>query len=343
MAGSSIRVVITAFLMNLGIALSKFIAFFFTGSSAMLAEGVHSLADTSNQLFLYMGIKKSSRQADPNHPFGYGMEQYIWSFLVAILIFSLGALFSLYEGIHKLIEPAHEFAHVEWNFVVLGLGILLEGYSSFVATKEFKKVKGKKSFWQFIRTSKDQVLVTVLFEDYAALLGLVIALLGTVLYQVTHLVIFDSIATILIGVLLLGIAVFLFREAKDLLVGESASEEDREKIAGAFNKHPKVEKLKELLTMHLSANQILVNAHVKFAAGLTLEEVEDIIDEIEDEIIDQVPEVFKIFIETHQNEEVIDLKEVKRKKKEATRTVISSGGKPEKEAESGDSGQNSPE
>lgn len=307
MAGSSVRVVMVAFLMNLGIAISKFVAFFFTRSTAMLAEGVHSLADTSNQIFLYLGIKKSQKAADDAHPFGYGMEQYIWSFLVAILIFSLGALFSFYEGVHKLLEPENEIHHVEVNLIILGVGVLLEGYSSFVATKEFRKTKGTKSFWKYLRQTKDQVLVTVLFEDFAALIGLFIALIGNTLYLFTGLVIFDSIATILIGVLLGLIAIFLFREAKDLLVGESASDEDKAKISDAFNSHPQVEKLKELLTMHLSANQILVNAHVKFKGGLTLEEVEDIIDEIEEKMVQAVPSVYKIFIETHQNEQVADL------------------------------------
>lgn len=307
MAGDSIKVVFVALIMNLGIAISKFVAYFFTSSTAMLAEGVHSLADTSNQIFLYLGIQKSKKAADATHPFGYGMEQYIWSFLVAILIFSLGALFSFYEGVHKLLEPEKELHNVEWNLIILGLGVLMEGYSSFVATKEFRRTKGTKSFWNYIKQTKDQVLVTVLFEDFAALIGLTIALLGTILYIITDMVIFDSIATILIGVLLGLIAIFLFTEAKALLVGESASDEDKEKISNAFNTHPQVEKLKELLTMHLSANQILVNAHVKFKAGLTLEEVEDIIDEIEDAMVKAVPSVYKIFIETHQNEEVADL------------------------------------
>jgi cation diffusion facilitator family transporter len=300
MAGNSTRVVVVAFLMNLGIAIAKYIAFLFTGSAAMLAEAVHSLADTINQIFLFLGIRRSTKAASPSHQFGYGMEQYVFSFLVAILIFSLGGAYSLYEGIHKLIHPSEKLDHADINLIILGVAIALEGYSSFIATKELKKTKGSVSFFKYIRKTKDQVLVTVIFEDYAALLGLVIAGIGMSLYLITGNVLFDSVATILIGVLLIGIAVILYGEAKSLLVGEAASPEDQEKIKAAFEAHPSVDRLDELLTMHLSVNQILVNAHVKFKAGLTLEEVEDIIDEIEDVIIAEVPEVFKIFIETHQ-------------------------------------------
>lgn len=307
MAGNSVKVVVVAFLMNLGIAIAKYVAFLFTGSAAMLAESVHSLADTANQIFLYLGIRRSTKAASPSHQFGYGMEQYVFSFLVAIMIFSVGGAYSFYEGIHKLIHPSEKLEHATINLIILAVAVVLEGYSSFVATKELKKTKGSFSFFQYIRRTKDQVLVTVLFEDYAALLGLTIAGAGTLLYVLTGDVLYDSLATILIGVLLIGIAVILYREAKSLLVGEAASTEDQEKIRKAFEQHPAVEKLTELLTMHLSVNQILVNAHVKFKAGLTLEEVEDIIDEIEEVIVGEVPEVFKIFIETHQKQAVENL------------------------------------
>lgn len=304
MAGNSVKVVVVAFVMNLGIALAKYIAFLFTGSAAMLAEAVHSLADTINQVFLFLGIRRSQRAASPTHQFGYGMEQYVFSFLVSILIFSLGGAYSFYEGIHKIIHPSEGLEHADINLIILLIAVALEGYSSFVATKELKKTKGSFSFFQFIRRSKDQVLVTVIFEDYAALMGLTIAGAGMGLYLLTGNVIFDSIATILIGVLLIAIAVVLYNEAKSLLVGEAASAEDQEKIRTAFHEHPQVEKLTELLTMHLSSTQILVNAHVKFRGGLTLEEVEDIIDEIEAKIVADVPYVFKIFIETHQKSTV---------------------------------------
>jgi cation diffusion facilitator family transporter len=305
MAGNSLRVVVVAFIMNLGIALAKFVGFFFTGSAAMMAEAVHSLADSTNQVFLYLGIRRSTRKATSTHNFGYGMEQYLFSFLVAIMLFSVGGAFSLYEGIHKLMEPSKTIDHVYINVIILGIAIALEGYSSYVATIEFRKTKGRYSVMQYMRRSKDQVLVTVLFEDYAALLGLVIAALGIGLYMVTGQVIFDSIATILIGVLLIVIAVFLYREASSLLIGEAANPEDQEKIKNAIEQNPHVSRLTELLTMHLSANQILVTAHVKFKDGLSLIEVEDIIDDIEEVIHAEVPEVFKIFIEAHQRETVV--------------------------------------
>ncbi len=307
MAGSSTKVVVIAFVMNLGIAIAKFIGYFLSGSAAMLAEGVHSLADTTNQVFLYLGIRKSKQSPTRRHPFGYGMEQYIFSFLVAMLIFSLGGIYSLYEGIHKIIHPSESIENGEINLIILGIGILLDGYSALAATKEVNKIRGKLSIAKFIRKSKDQILVTVLFEDYAALFGLTIAAGGTILYMVTGNVLYDAIATLLIGALLMVIAGFLYFEAKSLLVGEAADPEDLEKIENAFMDHPKVDALRELLTMHLSATQILVNAHVKFKSGLTLEEVEDIIDEIEVQIIKDVPLVYKIFIETHQNSQVVPL------------------------------------
>lgn len=307
MAGSSTKVVIVAFVMNLGIAIAKYIGFLLSGSAAMLAEAVHSVADTSNQLFLYLGIRRSRRQASQRHQFGYGMEQYVFSFLVAILIFSLGGAYSLYEGIHKLMHPSDTISHPEINLMILGIGIILEGYSSWIATREFRKVKGSMTFFQYLRRTKDQVLVTVLFEDYAALLGLSIAAAGIGGYLVTDNVMFDSIATIMIGVLLVFIAVFLYREAKSLLVGEAADPEDQKKIRASFDGHDGVVALKELLTMHLASDQILVNAHVKFKDGLTLEEVEDIIDDIEEQIVAAVPDVYKIFIETHQRDQVEDL------------------------------------
>jgi cation diffusion facilitator family transporter len=305
MAGSnSTKVVVIAFLMNMGIAVAKFIAFFFTGSSAMMAEAVHSLADTSNQVFLFLGIRKSTKRPTALHPFGYGMEQYIWSFLVALLIFALGGIFSIYEGIHKLIEPPKELPHVYVNLIVLGVAILLEGYSSLSATKEFRKISGGKNLFTFVRRTKDQVLVTVMFEDYAALLGLVLAFLGTVMYLITGNTIYDSAASIAIGVLLGVIAVFLYREAKSLLLGEAAHPEDQEKIRSVFSNHPEVTEVKELLTMHLSPTQILINAHLKFRNGMSLEEVEAAIDTMEAEIVAAVPEVYRIFIETHQKEQV---------------------------------------
>lgn len=309
MAGNSAKVVVVAFLMNMGIAIAKYIAFLFTGSAAMMAESVHSLADTTNQIFLYLGLKNSKKAASASHQFGYGMEQYIFSFLVAILIFSLGGAYSIYEGVHKLMHPSDKLENALINLIVLAVAVLLEGYSSFVATKELAKKKGSFSYFQYIKRSKDQVLVTVIFEDYAALLGLVIAGAGMLMYVITGNVIYDTIATLLIGVLLVAIAVLLYGEAKSLLVGEAASTEDQDKIRKAFNDHPQVEKLTELLTMHLSVDQILVNAHVKFKGGLTLEEVEDIIDDIEDLIIAEVPEVYKIFIETHQKGEVSNFKQ----------------------------------
>lgn len=308
MASNSVRVIIVAFIMNMGIALAKFVGFLLTGSAAMLAEAVHSVADSSNQILLYLGLRKSTKGASEDHPFGYGMEQYVFSFLVAIIIFSLGGAFSLYEGVHKLLHPSETIDYVYVNIVILGVAIALEGYSSYVATLEFKKTKGEYGVFQFLQKSKDQVLVTVLFEDYAALIGLVIAAAGNLLFIFTGMVIFDSLATILIGVLLLVISVFLYTEAKSLLVGEAASSKDQELLRHAITSHPTVVSVKELLTMHLSSNQILVNAHVKFKDDMSLIQVEDAIDEIEAKMVKDVPLVFKVFIEPHQRKKVGDIR-----------------------------------
>lgn len=305
MAGNSTKVVVIAFVMNLAIAVSKFVGFFFTNSTSMLAEALHSLADTSNQIFLYLGLRKSTKEASRLHQFGYGKEQYIWSFMVAIMIFSLGGLFSLYEGIHKLMAP-EDIAHPEINLIILGIGILLEGYSSYVATKELKAIKGNKSMKDYVLGSKNQILVTVIFEDYAALVGLFIAFTGNIAFMVSGDPMVDPIATILIGILLFVIAVFLYRKAKSMLVGEAATPEDQKKIEDAFRSNPNVLRIHEILTMHLSADQILLNAHIKFKNGLTLEEVEDIIDDIEEKIAAEVPNIYKIFIETHQKDTVGD-------------------------------------
>ncbi len=303
MAANSTRVVIVAFVINLVITIAKFIAWFFTGSTSMLAEGFHSIADTGNQIFLYLGLKKAEKPADKKHPFGYGNEEYFWAFLVALLIFLVGAIFAIYEGIHKLMHPeAIENGYV--NVILLAVAVLLEAYSAFVATTEFKKAKGAMPFFKYVRTSKNQILITVLFEDYAALVGLMIALVGNVVSLLTQNPIYDSISSIVIGVLLACIAGFLYFEAKSLLLGEAASEEDLVKIEAVFNRHPDVVRANEILTLHFGSNQMLINAHVRFKEGISVEQVEIIIDQIEVEIAKEIPSAFKIFIETHQKDKV---------------------------------------
>lgn len=328
-SGGSVRIIIIAFLMNLGIAMAKFVGFFFTSSAAMFAEGLHSLADTTNQVFLFLGVRKSKKAPTDMHPFGYGMEQYIWSFLVAILLFVVGATYSLYEGIHKIMEPS-EIENPVINIIILAVGMMLEGYSSFVATKEFKKVKGKRSFWQFIRRSKNVVLITVLFEDYAALLGLFLAMVGNVMYMITSDPLWDAVSTLAIGLLLAMIAIFLYLEIKSLLLGESASQDDKNIITKIFEADERVVRLKELLTLHMAPDQILITAHVKFRDDLNIREVEDTIDEIEMKIIEQVPHAYKIFIESHQKDTVEDLQKVRIKlmtaKEAATKAKEESAG-----------------
>lgn len=302
MASESKRIVIIAFVNNLAIALIKFIVAFFSSSSAMLAEAIHSTADSFNQLLLFIGMNRSEKAPDKKHPFGYGNEQYFWSFIVAIFIFAVGALFSLYEGIHKLMYPS-PINHVFWNFVVLFVSIILESISFYSALKEVNKNRHGKSLLSYSRESKDQMLITVMMEDLAALLGLIIALVGTLAFYFFNDTIFDAISSILIGLLLAVVAFFLTKEARGLLVGEAASDADEEKIRNAILSHECVVSINELLTLHFGAKQILVNAHVKFDPSMNLSQVEIAIDEIEEKIIEAVPKTYKIFIETHQRKD----------------------------------------
>lgn len=290
------RAIIAALLANVGIAITKFIAWAFSGSSSMLAEGVHSLADSGNQLLLLVGGRKAKRAADREHPFGHGRERYIYAFIVAIVLFSIGGLFSVWEGVNKLQNP-HPL-EVWWlPLAVLAIAIVLEGFSLRTAIRESRPLKGSGSWLTFIRRSKAPELPVVLLEDFAALTGLAIAFVGVGLTILTGNGVFDAISTILIGLLLIAVAVIIGFETKSLLVGEGASEEDVEKIERAIMATPEIERVIHMRTLYLGPDEFMIGAKVSLAASTTMSEVSVIINLTERRIREAVPAAKTIYIE----------------------------------------------
>ncbi|UCE88083.1 MAG: cation transporter [Pseudomonadota bacterium] len=296
MAGSSKKVIYAALIGNSLIAVTKFTAAAFTGSSAMLSEGIHSLVDTGNQVLLLHGIRKSKQPADARFPFGHGKEVYFWSFVVAILIFAVGAGVSLYEGIHRVIDP-RPIQNPVVNYVVLGLAMVFEGFAWFFAWTEFTKAKGKWGFIEAVQRGKDPSMFVVLFEDSAAMLGLLVALVGIALAQATGLLWFDGAASIVIGLILGGTAVWLAYETKGLLIGESANRHVVEQIRQIASAHGAVNSVNEVLTMHMGPEFILVNLSVDFADNLNAGEIERVIAHMDREIKQVLPNVKRVFVE----------------------------------------------
>ncbi len=296
MAGSSKKVIYAALIGNGIIAVMKFFAAAFTGSSAMFSEGIHSVVDTGNQVLLLFGLKQAKKPADKRYPYGHGKEIYFWSFVVAILIFAVGAGLSTYKGIQHVIHP-HVITDPIWNYIVLSLALIVEGFVFYVAIKEFNKYKGEKKYLEAIRKGKDPGLFVVLLEDAAATLGLIVALVGIAVSQYTGNYVFDGIASILIGMILAGIAVLLAFETKGLLIGESAEEVVVEGIRRVVNKYRGVEKVNEILTMHMGPEYILVNLSVEFNDEIRTEKMEDVVTKIDKEIKQKFKNVKRIFIE----------------------------------------------
>ncbi|MEH2370028.1 cation diffusion facilitator family transporter [Nostoc sp.] len=293
---SSHKTIFAAMGANLAIAITKFIAASITGSSAMISEGIHSVVDTGDQLVLLLGIRRSQKPADDSHPFGYGQELYFWTFIVAILIFALGGGMSIYEGITHLIKPS-PLEDPMWNYIVLGMAILLEGYSWTVALKEFLPTKGKQNFWQAIKNSKDPTVFTILFEDTAAILGLFVALIGIFLGHLFNNVYFDGIASIIIGIILAIVAVVLARESKGLLLGESANPQTIANIRSLSKTEPGVQEVVRVLTMQLAPQEVLLNLEIQFSKNLTGEEIALTVESLEVKIRLKHPEIKQIFIE----------------------------------------------
>jgi cation diffusion facilitator family transporter len=293
---ASKKVIFAALAGNSLIAVTKFAASFYTGSSAMLSEAIHSVVDTGNQGLLLYGIRASNKPPSESHPFGHGMELYFWTFVVAILIFALGAGISIYEGVSKVLTP-HPMVNPELNYAVLGLAMVFEGVALFIAAREFHKVKGTRGWFAEVRRSKDPTIFTVLFEDTAAMLGLMAAFIGIGLAQILDMPVLDGVASIVIGVILALTAVLLAVESKGLLIGEAASAETVRGIRKIVSRHGGILAINEVLTMHLGPNDILVNISVDFRGGLTSGEVETAITALEREIKESFPQVRRLFIE----------------------------------------------
>jgi len=293
--GSGSRAVIAALSANLGIALIKFIAFAVTASTSMLAEGVHSLVDSGNQVLLLIGGKRSRRQATPEHPFGYGRDRYVYGFLVALMLFSAGGLFALYEGIQKILHP-HPLESPIVAFAVLALAIVLESFSLRTAVHESRPLKGSSSWPQFIRRAKVPELPVVLLEDVAALVGLVLALFGVTMATITDNGVWDGIGTICIGALLITVAVILVVETKSLLLGESASPAMVDAIATNLV-GPGIERIIHLRTMHLGPEELLIGAKLAMPPSATLADAAQAIDDAEQRVRTAVPSARVIYLE----------------------------------------------
>jgi len=290
------KAIIAALLANLGIAITKFIAFLFSGSSSMLAESVHSLADTGNQGLLLLGGRRARKAADREHPFGYGRERYVYAFVVAIILFSVGGVFSIYEGVEKIQHP-HPL-EVPWlPILVLVVAIVLESFSLRTAIRESNHVRGKQSWVEFVRRAKAPELPVVLLEDIAALTGLVFALLGVGITILTGDPTWDGIGTLAIGVLLIAVAVILGIETKSLLVGEGATAADDRAIRTAITAHPEVQSLIHAKTLYLGPDELLVAAKIGLAPSSTLRDVSAVIDSIEYDIRAAVPVARVIYLE----------------------------------------------
>ncbi|MFQ5773878.1 MAG: cation diffusion facilitator family transporter [Kiloniellaceae bacterium] len=293
---SSKKAVLAAFAGNALIAATKFVAAAFTGSSAMFSEAVHSAVDTGNQLLLLYGMKRAARPADPMHPFGYGREIYFWAFVVAILIFATGAGVSIYEGVVKLRHP-EPLTNAYVNYGVIGLALVFELGSWAVAYRAFRARKGPHDYFTAIRISKDPTLFTVLMEDSAAVLGLLIALAGIALAEATGTPALDGVASILIGLVLAAVAAFLAYETKGLLIGEAA---DAALIAGVRRivaQETGVGGINEILTMHMGPRDVLLNLSVDFRRGLSSDQVEEAISALERRLKSAHPEITRVFIE----------------------------------------------
>ncbi|KQO46440.1 MULTISPECIES: cation diffusion facilitator family transporter [unclassified Frigoribacterium] len=290
------KAIIAALSANLGIAVTKFIAWAFSGSSSMLAEGVHSLADSGNQVLLLLGGRKSKKAADAEHPFGYGRERYVYAFVVSIILFSVGGVFSLYEGVEKLREP-HPL-EVPWlPVLVLAISLALEGFSLRTAIRESRPSKGQQSWVSFVRRAKAPELPVVLLEDAAALLGLSFAMVGVVLTWITGDGVFDAIGTLAIGVLLVAVAIILGIETKSLLVGEGASADDVAKIRAAVTGGPEVESIIHMKTLYLGPDELLVGVKVAMPGRTVLADVASAINAVESRIREAVPIARVIYVE----------------------------------------------
>jgi cation diffusion facilitator family transporter len=295
-------VVIAALLANLGIAVAKFVAAAISGSSSMLTEGVHSLVDTGNQALLLYGDKRARRPPDAEHPFGYGRELYFWSFVVAILIFGLGAGVSVYEGYAHIVAPV-PLESATLNYVVLGIALVLEGISWSIAAREFAAAKGDAGWWEAIRVSKDPASFIVLFEDSAALAGLVVAGVGIWASHAWNDPRIDGLASIVIGLILGTVATLLAREAKGLLIGERADPSVIACVRAILDREPKIVCVNHVRTVHVAPERIFVAISADFEDALTMGEGERLIERLERELKSAMPALSSIYIRPERRQD----------------------------------------
>lgn len=295
------RVVIVAFIINLLIAGFKFVAAFFSQSTAMLAEAVHSLADTANQAFLLIGMRRSSRPPDRLHPFGYGTETYFWAFIVAGCIFLVGAAVSIWEGLQKLWAlyrgQAHEHGDVRWAVAVLGVSLLLELWSLRTAVEEFRHISKGRGLRQVLRDIRDPTVLTVLFEDLAAIMGLFVALVGVLATHFTHQAIWDALASVVVGLALGSVAYFLGRGSMSMLIGEAVPDEEHEKMTQLAAGFPGVLEVVHLRTLHIAPREVLGAFKIRFVRDLNIDQVEAKINDLERELRTAFPHLRRIYIE----------------------------------------------
>jgi cation diffusion facilitator family transporter len=294
----SLKVIYAAIVANLGIAVSKFVVAAITGSAAMLAEGIHSAVDTGNEMLLLIGERNSARPADAKHPFGYGKELYFWALIVALSVFSLGGGLSIYHGIEALRRP-EQLDDPTWNYVVLSVSALFEGYSWNVSRKALNQVrKPGASLWQAVHASKDASVFTVFIEDSAAMIGLAIAGLGIFLGHLFDNPYFDPAASVLIGLLLVGAAFMLARETGALLVGEGIGKDATRKVREVFENDPSILSVTGLQSMQLGPDEVLLTAAVQFRRGMRIDEVEDAIERLEKSVVALYPAIRHIYFES---------------------------------------------
>lgn len=297
MSAGSQGVVIKALLANLGIAIAKFIAAFVSLSAAMLSEAVHSLADSGNQLFLLLGMRRATRQEDAVHEFGYAAERYFWAFIVAVSLFTIGATFSTYEGIHKVMHPEGEVGSRTLAYIVLGVSIGLELFSLNAALTEFRHIKAGRSLRQTIDEARDAVVIVVLFEDVAALIGLFAALAGLGLTQLTGNGVWDGVGSIIVGVTLFGVAFFVARKTKELLIGQSVTPTQRQRMMEIIASSPGVQRLVHMRTMHLGPEEVLVGMKIVVADEARAKDTTQIVDVLEARLRAELPILKRIYVE----------------------------------------------
>jgi cation diffusion facilitator family transporter len=295
-AGQSKTTVIASILCTAVITVAKFVAAFATGSAAMIAEAIHSLIDTANCALLYLGMRRASRPADEDHPFGYGMELYFWTLIVALTIFAVGGCANICEGVRRILHP-QELHDIAGSCTVLGVSFFFNAVTWYFAFREFSQTKGEFGYGAALRRIKDPCAITVLLEDTASLIGLVLAFLGIVLGKFLGLPVLDGIASVLIGLLLGGVAVGLVYQSKMLLIGESANREVVDSLRSLVEQDESVAEIIDLLTMHFSPEDILVNLKVRFHENIDTRQIAEAVDRLEEALRTKHPSIKRIFIE----------------------------------------------